>query len=252
MLLTDQCVVVSLYRCSDSVFWLRLTSTCTTLRAYVLMRPRVYVNVEMLQDCGCLPANLGRLFLYGPRHIPELNLPVRLTTLYLDDFNDRVMDWSLPETLRVLRFRRSFNQPVLGWKLPAGLIGLDMGSAFNQPVITHRNDGTVTQWILPNKLKWLILGRSFNRGVVQWKLPDSLLILIFGNLRKPMVGWKPPPKLRDLRFHGSFNSPLSWRLLPNTLENLELGQDYTHFVPRNQLPKSLETLYISGVARRLF
>ena len=87
-------------------------------------------------------------------------------------FSDRVTDWDLPGSLRVLLLGDNFQQPVVGWKLPDTLKELFFGDSFNQPV---------KGWVLPFGLEKLCFGRSFNQPVRDWVLPESLVILDLGN-----------------------------------------------------------------------
>ena len=173
--------------------------------------------------------NNYNLILLSLLHLTSLTF-LHLTSLTFGEFNQPIVDGSLPNSLTHLTFSGHFNQPIIAGTLPNSLTHLTFGGNFNQPIVAGS---------LPNSLTHLTFGREFNQSIVAGSLPNSLT---FGyTFNQPIVTGSLPNSLTHLTF-GSFNQPIVVGSLPNSLTHLTFGWDFNQQIVAESLPNSLSHL----------
>lgn len=258
-------VMVSLRNYLTGWDWLRLVSTCKSLRQYGRWNTKLQACAHLYEP-RVFPVGLTKLDLkYDGAVINKLTVPDTLTALVIA-FNEPVVksnaQWSLPSSLRSLTISGGFNQSVIGWMLPVNLEELCFLSPWNQPVFDPISGNG---WVLPPKLKCLDLGSSFCHPVFNtvtckgWMLPSRLdALYMAGSFDHDVFspdkggGWDLPHSLRTLWLGKKFDRCVfsgiyGWRL-PMRLRELCIGKGFRQLVISKfgswVLPHTLEELTI--------
>ena len=132
--------------------------------------------------------------------------------------------------------------------LPTSLTALTFGGHFNRPI---------QAFVLPSKLKRLVLSEKFNQTIVAGSLPPSLTELSFGQeaqqggashvaangeFNQILVEGALPPSLQTLRLGIAFNQMLAANVLPSSLRRLIFSVNYNQPIHVATLPASITDL----------
>jgi len=226
-----------------------------------------------------LPPNLETLICYDfDNKKIKINFPKNLIKLVCKSCKFENFDISfLPNSLKYLDLGYSFNQPINNLQhqngaiehicaLPPNITHLILGENFNQPItklpntLTHLifgkkylnykynytkcNFNQNINGILPNSLKCLVLGSSFNQEI--FKLPPNLKYLVLGGYNHETKKDLLPKSLKYLTFGYEFNKVLVPGILPESLELLKFDTPYNEKINKNVLPQSLKKLYFGN------
>ncbi|CAK9013007.1 Putative F-box and FNIP repeat-containing protein L60 [Durusdinium trenchii] len=148
--------------------------------------------------------------------LEQLHMLVNLEYLSLGDAFNQGLEEVIWPALQSLHLGARFNQSLERVSLPKSLQRLSFGDLFDQPIRS-------VAW--PEALQMLSFGEEFNQPL-QAVWPAGLRGLSFGDLFNQSleeVDW--PPALRSLSFGARFNQSLV--NMPNGLESLTLGEDFT-------------------------
>ena len=101
--------------------------------------------------------------------------------------------------------------------------------------------------VLPNSLKYLDLGRTFNQPLTSATFPNSLTHLGFGRaFNQSLTPGMLPTSLETIRFGMQFDQPLTPGVFGNVLKSLEFGYHFNQPIEAGVLPSSLKTLSFFG------
>ncbi|KAF2077959.1 hypothetical protein CYY_000759 [Polysphondylium violaceum] len=182
---------------------LTLTSNCDIRNQVVLPNSLCELKYSSTYD------NLRKLVV--PPSVKRGMVPPKLSSLFVDKFNEKLERDVLPDTLKYLRIR-SFNQQLEPGVLPINLKTLTLDS-FNKKLEPD---------ILPPSLKALYLN-SYTRPLDPYVLPQSLTKLGLNNFNHPLQASSLPASLTNLTMDSFCQSLESVGSLPN-LHNVFIAQ----------------------------
>eukprot|EP01133_Synstelium_polycarpum_P014771 gene14771-17453_t len=227
-------------------------------------------------DRDCLPSSLKHITLFNLDHIDAI--PPSVTELSLH-YNKPLSPGSLPLSITRLNLNR-YNQVIEPDVLPHSLCGLKLDSAFkkrlppldqlgalcslqvivsednvdeasdniylgtpNNPrhVIYGESKKELTPNALPSMLPRLTLSYTYNRVIKSGSLPHSLTHLVVGNTFREKI--KDLPKtLKYLTLGDGYNLTIKPGVLPEGLVFLKFGYKYDVAIRSGVLPQSLKEL----------
>lgn len=205
-------------------------------------------------------AKLWELALRGPAYqLWIVALPPNLCTLRCIDYFDAPIEHlTLPSSLRVFELGWGFQHPIakmmIPWgctvlkigrlnsplpKLPDTLRILKCGDTFDQPLVMDR---------LPKSLKILDLGYHFSHWIRDDQLPEGLQSLILGSKStQSFTGFRFPTSLQTLHLGTKMDEPLEGLCLPSGLKELFIGWAFNQPIRVGALPSSLTSLDLGGM-----
>lgn len=134
---SDEGVVLAIAKAMDAQSWLRLTGTCRVLRSFISHGPKMKVTFSEWRNSRCslkhIPDTVTWMHISVPPGvlIREANLPPNLELLLLSGFNEPLIGWDLPRSLKVLSLGLESDHPVVSngvaWELPSGLTKIELG-----------------------------------------------------------------------------------------------------------------------------
>lgn len=161
-----------------------------------------------------------------------VNLPSHIIKLQFgNNFNHKSIVNFLPKNLKCLIFGNDFNQDLV--KPLLYLEYLIFGYSFNSMICFGDNlkylkfgyKYNEVPRLLPNSLKTLIFGNSFDRSLI---IPENLEKLILGDSFTNIINFNNNTKLKYLRFGWKYNRCLTDinSKLPDTIEEIHFCSEY--------------------------
>lgn len=199
---------------------------------------------EETLDVSRLPRTLTHLTLKASCQLPVVGqcLPNSITHLSLEGCTSKVLPFSLPSSLRWIRFGNDWNQQIEEGMLPKNLTDIIFDSVPSDtlPNFLHSvSFGKLQITCFPPSLTRIKFGAHFNQPVDN--LPNQLTHIQFGvKFNQPVD--RLPNRLTHLTFGFEFNQPVD--NLPRSLINIVLGVLFNH--PVEHLPHSLQSLSTTG------
>ncbi|GAM25866.1 hypothetical protein SAMD00019534_090410 [Acytostelium subglobosum LB1] len=199
---------------------------------------------------GLLPDSVTALELAAGFKLPLGELPSTIHSLTLNNTRSRRVK-VLPivsKSITSLTFGDHFAQSLKPGSLPPCLISLVLGNSF---------DRTLTPGVLPPSLQSLVLGHSFNQILQPGSLPSTLTSLTVGHRFDQRVGeelhigidyhigplyFTNMMSLTRLKMDG-FRQPIIEGMFPQTLTELDLGEQFEHIF--NLIPSNVHTLTLT-------
>ncbi|GAM23093.1 hypothetical protein SAMD00019534_062680 [Acytostelium subglobosum LB1] len=215
-----------------------------------------------------LPSFIQSLILAGLKSdiVPGI-IPTTLTSLKLNEFNNKIEAHSLPNGLKNLDVGHRFNQVLDKGSLPKSITKLSLGISFKQQCIDqhhldilpaslvhlefllqhkHLENVIMLEEIespLPASLTSLILS-SFNSPIRPGLLPSNLKSLNLGPyFNHPILPGSLPEALTSITLGNRFDRPIKLGVLPNSLKRLLFGNSFNHMLTVDVFPNSLESLF---------
>jgi hypothetical protein len=179
--------------------------------------------------------NLDRMLYIDERAFIDL---INKNRLYINIINLRFIK-QLNNYLKLCKHKKIFKSIVFHYdfneelktSLPEGLKSLEFGRSFNKKLIQEQ---------LPNSLTILKFGYSFDQLIGIDILPIQLKVLRFGTqFRKKILINVLPYGLTYLNFDDYFNQKILPKVLPETIKYLKFGNSFLHDLNDENLPKKL-------------
>jgi len=130
-----------------------------------------------------------------------------------DFFNQYLIQGSIPRGVKRITFGDQYNQKIMPNTIPNTVTKICFGKLFNQPVS------------LPTSLKILTFGQEFNQPLDM--LPAGLEELYLGTQFNQQILVPLSSNLRVLHFGQEFNYEIENDFLPDTIQELALGENYS-------------------------
>ena len=176
-----------------------------------------------------LPNNVKYLLL-GNLYEYELNSDILPNSLVYLEIN-KIPICNLPK-LKYLKVMNNYYNNELklnNLELNVNIVELSFTYFFNQYI-----------YYLPNNIKYLMLGDTFNKKIDIGILPNGLEYLDFGySYNEPIERDVIPHSVRTLLFGRNFNHPLNTNNLPTNLISLVVGYNFKQEFNENNMPSKL-------------
>lgn len=207
---------------------------------------------------GLFPDGLRKLYLPNshPHVITPGIIPQGVTELSIG--KSPILENSLPEGLKIIKFESGFDHPIPPGFLPRGLEYISLGSKFNHklvegsipPNVNHiifsmQYDHDLPIGVIPKSVRYLEFqnyGRELSPGVI----PEGVEEIVLGSMYNfPLKSGTFPTTLRKLRFSIKFNQPIEKGHIPYGVETIEFGYRFNSKIAPDALPFSLKILKFS-------